>query len=160
MTGLAAWAWHDRTGCGIGCAGGSVKMGYFAQHAMDLLDGDRTVFGTLAGAFGFSGDEIEKRCRVLSGAEKARLVMAPMLYDPLNFMVLDEPANHLPTGWSTRRAAAPQTQAISAEQLPRETQTGQVLSGSGSSAPHPPLPAWPPDRCRKVRTKTRPAPGR
>jgi ATPase subunit of ABC transporter with duplicated ATPase domains len=90
--------------------GASVKMGYFAQHAMDLLDGDRTVFETLdqafpqagqgslralAGAFGFSGDEIEKRCRVLSGGEKARLVMALLLYDPPNFLVLDEPTNHL-----------------------------------------------------------------
>ena len=90
--------------------GGSVKMGYFAQHAMDLLDGERTVFQSLkdlfpqagqgslralAGCFGFSGDEIEKRCRVLSGGEKARLVMAMMLYDPPNFLVLDEPTNHL-----------------------------------------------------------------
>jgi len=90
--------------------GGSVKMGYFAQHAMDLLDGERTVFQTLedafpqagqgslralAGCFGFSSDEVEKRCRVLSGGEKARLVMALMLYDPPNFLVLDEPTNHL-----------------------------------------------------------------
>jgi ATPase subunit of ABC transporter with duplicated ATPase domains len=90
--------------------GGSVKMGYFAQHAMDLLDGERTVFQSLedafpqagqgslralAGCFGFSGDDIEKRCRVLSGGEKARLVMAIMLYDPPNFLVLDEPTNHL-----------------------------------------------------------------
>jgi len=90
--------------------GGSVKMGYFAQHAMDLLDGERTVFETLedqfpqagqgslralAGCFGFSGDDVEKRCRVLSGGEKARLVMAMMLYDPPNFLVLDEPTNHL-----------------------------------------------------------------
>ncbi|HQT63712.1 MAG: glycosyl transferase family 1 [Acidocella sp. 20-57-95] len=90
--------------------GGSVKMGYFAQHAMDLLDGESTVFETLdaafphagqgalrslAGAFGFSGDEVEKRCRVLSGGEKARLVMALMLFDPPNFLVLDEPTNHL-----------------------------------------------------------------
>ncbi|MCX7297899.1 MAG: ABC-F family ATP-binding cassette domain-containing protein [Hyphomicrobiales bacterium] len=90
--------------------GGSVKMGYFAQHAMDLLDGERTVFeeleysfpqagqGTLralAGCFGFSGDDVEKRCRVLSGGEKARLVMAKMLFDPPNFLVLDEPTNHL-----------------------------------------------------------------
>ncbi|RBP09173.1 ATPase subunit of ABC transporter with duplicated ATPase domains [Roseiarcus fermentans] len=90
--------------------GASVKMGYFAQHAMDLLDGDRTVFQSLedafpqagrgslmslAGAFGFSGDDVEKKCRVLSGGEKARLVMAQMLYDPPNFLVLDEPTNHL-----------------------------------------------------------------
>ncbi len=90
--------------------GGSVKMGYFAQHAMDLLEGESSVFETLegafpragqgslrslAGAFGFSGDEVEKRARVLSGGEKARLVMALMLYDPPNFLVLDEPTNHL-----------------------------------------------------------------
>jgi ATPase subunit of ABC transporter with duplicated ATPase domains len=90
--------------------GGSVKMGYFAQHAMDLLDGEHTVFQSLedgfpqagqgslralAGCFGFSGDDVEKKCRVLSGGEKARLVMAKMLYDPPNFLVLDEPTNHL-----------------------------------------------------------------
>ena len=90
--------------------GGSVRMGYFAQHAMDLLDGERTVFQSLedafpqagqgslralAGCFGFSGDDVEKRCRVLSGGEKARLVMALMLFDPPNFLVLDEPTNHL-----------------------------------------------------------------
>ena len=90
--------------------GANVRMGYFAQHAMDLLDGDDTVFEsledsfpqanqgqlrTLAGCFGFSGDDIEKPCRVLSGGEKARLVMAKMLYDPPNFLVLDEPTNHL-----------------------------------------------------------------
>ena len=90
--------------------GSNVKMGYFAQHAMDLLDGDDTIFesldksfpqagqGTLrnlAGCFGFSGDDIEKSCRVLSGGEKARLVMAKMLFDPPNFLVLDEPTNHL-----------------------------------------------------------------
>ncbi|MGO9135680.1 MAG: ABC-F family ATP-binding cassette domain-containing protein [Methylovirgula sp.] len=90
--------------------GGSVKMGYFAQHAMDLLDGDRTIFQSLedsfpqasqgslrslAGCFGFSGDDVEKKCRFLSGGEKARLVMAKMLYDPPNFLVLDEPTNHL-----------------------------------------------------------------
>ena len=90
--------------------GSNVKMGYFAQHSMDLLDGDDTIFEsleksfpqagqgalrTLAGCFGFSGDDIEKSCRVLSGGEKARLVMAKMLFDPPNFLVLDEPTNHL-----------------------------------------------------------------
>ena len=90
--------------------GGTVKMGYFAQHAMEVLDGELTVFQqleatfpqagqgslrALAGCFGFSGDDIEKRCRVLSGGEKARLVMAQLLYDPPNFLVLDEPTNHL-----------------------------------------------------------------
>ena len=90
--------------------GGSVKMGYFAQHAMEVLDGDLTIFEqleasfpqagqgslrALAGCFGFSGDDIEKKCRVLSGGEKARLVMAQLLYDPPNFLVLDEPTNHL-----------------------------------------------------------------
>jgi ATPase subunit of ABC transporter with duplicated ATPase domains len=95
---------------GTVAVGGSVKMGYFAQHAMDLLEGERTVFQSLedafplagqgslralAGCFGFSGDDVEKRCRVLSGGEKARLVMAKMLFDPPNFLVLDEPTNHL-----------------------------------------------------------------
>ncbi|OSI20273.1 ABC-F family ATP-binding cassette domain-containing protein [Bradyrhizobium canariense] len=95
---------------GTVAVGGSVKMGYFAQHAMDLLHGEQTVFESLeyafptagqgslralAGCFGFSGDDVEKRCRVLSGGEKARLVMAKMLFDPPNFLVLDEPTNHL-----------------------------------------------------------------
>ncbi|MGG7577176.1 ABC-F family ATP-binding cassette domain-containing protein [Rhizobium sp. Nf11,1] len=90
--------------------GASVKLGYFAQHAMDILDGERTIFQSLedrfpqagqgplralAGCFGFSGDDVEKRCRVLSGGEKARLVMAMMLFDPPNLLVLDEPTNHL-----------------------------------------------------------------
>ena len=90
--------------------GASVKLGYFAQHAMDLLDGDLTILQwleerfpkagpaplrALSGCFGFTGDDVEKRCRVLSGGEKARLVMAAMLFDPPNFLVLDEPTNHL-----------------------------------------------------------------
>ncbi|WP_210490431.1 ABC-F family ATP-binding cassette domain-containing protein [Microvirga antarctica] len=95
---------------GTAALGGSVKMGYFAQHAMEVLEGDSTVFQwledsfpqagqgslrSLAGCFGFSGDDAEKKCRVLSGGEKARLVMAKMLFDPPNFLVLDEPTNHL-----------------------------------------------------------------
>jgi ATPase subunit of ABC transporter with duplicated ATPase domains len=90
--------------------GASVKLGYFAQHAMEQLDPSETVIGalqssfplatigslkTLAGAFGFSGDDVEKSCRVLSGGEKARLVLAKMLFDPPNLLVLDEPTNHL-----------------------------------------------------------------
>jgi ATPase subunit of ABC transporter with duplicated ATPase domains len=90
--------------------GGSVKLGYFAQHAMDLLDPARTVIETLeiahprasfgslravAGAFDFSGDDVDKSVRVLSGGERARLVLATMLFDPPNFLVLDEPTNHL-----------------------------------------------------------------
>jgi ATPase subunit of ABC transporter with duplicated ATPase domains len=90
--------------------GPSVKLGYFAQHAMELLDPDATVLEelqakhpsasqgslrTLLGAFGFSGEDVDKRCRVLSGGEKARVVLAKMLYLPPNFLVLDEPTNHL-----------------------------------------------------------------
>jgi ATPase subunit of ABC transporter with duplicated ATPase domains len=90
--------------------GASVKLGYFAQHAMEVLAGDETVLDTLVaafprassaslrallGAFGFSGDDVDKRCRILSGGEKARVVLARMLFDPPNFLVLDEPTNHL-----------------------------------------------------------------
>ncbi len=103
-------AGEARPDAGSVVVGGSVKMGYFAQHAMELLDPDRTVWDTLqdafprasvgslrtlCGCFGFSGDEIEKRSRVLSGGERARLVLARLLYDPPNFLVLDEPTNHL-----------------------------------------------------------------
>jgi ATPase subunit of ABC transporter with duplicated ATPase domains len=90
--------------------GASLKMGYFAQQALDLLDPALTieeqlrkdfphegigVLRSLAGAFQFSGDEIDKKIRSLSGGEKTRLVMARMLLDPPNFLVLDEPTNHL-----------------------------------------------------------------
>ena len=103
-------AGHAKADKGAVSLGASVKMGYFAQHAMELLDPTRSVWEelvatfpdgsigslrTLAGVFGFSGDDIEKPCRVLSGGEKARLVLAKMLYDPPNFLVLDEPTNHL-----------------------------------------------------------------
>lgn len=90
--------------------GASIKLGYFAQHAMELLDPNHTVHESLAdahpaasvgsmrnlaGAFGFSGDDVEKPVRILSGGEKARVVLARMLYDPPNVLVLDEPTNHL-----------------------------------------------------------------
>jgi ATPase subunit of ABC transporter with duplicated ATPase domains len=90
--------------------GAAVKMGYFAQHAMDILVPHETVIESLqrqfpmaslgimknlAGAFGFRCDDTEKPCRILSGGEKARLVLAGLLYDPPNFLVLDEPTNHL-----------------------------------------------------------------
>ena len=93
--------------------GASVKLGYFAQHAMDVLEPEKTVWDvlvdafpkasigslrSLAGAFGFSGDDVEKRVRLLSGGEKARVVLARMLYDPPNFLILDEPTNHLDMG--------------------------------------------------------------
>ena len=90
--------------------GASLKMGYFAQQALDLLDPELTieeqlqkdfpdesigVLRNLAGAFQFSGDDIDKKIRALSGGEKTRLVIARMLLDPPNFLVLDEPTNHL-----------------------------------------------------------------
>ncbi len=90
--------------------GASLTMGYFAQQSLDVLDADLSVIEqlqrdfpgdglgslrTLAGAFQFSGDEVDKRIRSLSGGEKSRLAMARMLYNPPNFLVLDEPTNHL-----------------------------------------------------------------
>jgi len=90
--------------------GASLKLGYFSQQALDLLDADLTideqlqkdfpmeslgVLRNLAGAFQFSGDDVDKKIRALSGGEKTRLVMARMLLDPPNFLVLDEPTNHL-----------------------------------------------------------------
>src|SRR6202451_1244575 len=90
--------------------GASLNMGYFAQQSLDVLDPDLTVIEqlqndfpqdglgslrSLAGAFQFSGDDVDKKIRSLSGGEKSRLAMARMLYNPPNFLVLDEPTNHL-----------------------------------------------------------------
>jgi ATPase subunit of ABC transporter with duplicated ATPase domains len=90
--------------------GASLKMGYFAQQALDLLSPDLTieeqlqkdfpqesigVLRNLAGAFQFSGDDVDKKIKALSGGEKTRLVMARLLLNPPNFLVLDEPTNHL-----------------------------------------------------------------
>src|SRR5579872_5087619 len=96
--------------CGTIRLGASLKMGYFAQQSLDVLDAELTVIEqlekdfphdglgalrTLAGAFQFSGDDVDKPIRALSGGERSRLAMARMLYDPPNFLVLDEPTNHL-----------------------------------------------------------------
>ena len=90
--------------------GASLTMGYFAQQSLDVLDPNLTIFEqlqqdfpqdgigslrSLAGAFQFSGDDVDKKIRSLSGGEKSRLAMARMLYNPPNFLVLDEPTNHL-----------------------------------------------------------------
>jgi ATPase subunit of ABC transporter with duplicated ATPase domains len=102
---------------GSSTIGAAVTMGYYAQHVMDGLDGDRTVLeelehhaplanqGTLrglAGAFGFHDDDVHKPVRVLSGGERARLALAKLLYDAPNLLVLDEPTNHLDI--ATKRA--------------------------------------------------------
>ena len=90
--------------------GASLKMGYFSQQALDVLNPDITVLEqmqadyplegigvlrNILGAFQFSGDEVDKQIRSLSGGEKSRLVMARMMLYPPNFLVLDEPTNHL-----------------------------------------------------------------
>ncbi|HEY2842097.1 MAG TPA: ABC-F family ATP-binding cassette domain-containing protein [Bryobacteraceae bacterium] len=90
--------------------GASLTTGYFAQQALDVLNPELTIIEqlqqdfpqdgigslrSLAGAFQFSGDDVEKRIAALSGGEKSRLAMARMLYNPPNFLVLDEPTNHL-----------------------------------------------------------------
>ena len=90
--------------------GASLNMGYFAQQSLDILNPDLTVdeqlqrdfphdtigsLRSLAGAFQFSGEDVDKKIRSLSGGEKSRLAMARMLFNPPNFLVLDEPTNHL-----------------------------------------------------------------
>jgi ATPase subunit of ABC transporter with duplicated ATPase domains len=95
---------------GIVRLGASLNMAYFAQQSLDVLDADLTVIEqlqsdfpqdglgslrSLAGAFQFSGDDVDKKIRSLSGGEKSRLAMARLLYNPPNFLVLDEPTNHL-----------------------------------------------------------------
>lgn len=90
--------------------GASVNPGYFSQHAMDILEADKTVLQTiqdalpleglgvirnLCAAFLFSGDDADKQIKHLSGGEKSRVVLATLLGRPLNFLILDEPTNHL-----------------------------------------------------------------
>lgn len=90
--------------------GASVSIGYFSQHAMDILNPEQTVFEAvqevkplenrgvirnLCAAFLFQGDDIDKKIANLSGGEKSRIVLARLLVQPLNVLVLDEPTNHL-----------------------------------------------------------------
>jgi ATP-binding cassette, subfamily F, member 3 len=90
--------------------GANVELGYFSQHAMEILDPKKTIFETiqdvmplatigvirnLLGSFLFQGDDVEKRIENLSGGEKSRVVLATLLGRPVNFLVLDEPTNHL-----------------------------------------------------------------
>ena len=90
--------------------GANVNIGYYAQNQDDLMDGDFTVFDTLdrvavgdirtrlrdiLGAFLFRGEDIDKKVKVLSGGERARLAMARMMLEPRNLLVLDEPTNHM-----------------------------------------------------------------
>jgi ATPase subunit of ABC transporter with duplicated ATPase domains len=90
--------------------GAALKMGYFAQQSLDVLNPARTVLEqlqgdfplegigilrTLLGAFQFTGEDVDKKVRALSGGERSRLAMARLLFDPPNFLVLDEPTNHL-----------------------------------------------------------------
>ena len=90
--------------------GHNVSIGYYAQNQDELLDMNKTVFETLdeiatgdyrtkvrdiLGAFLFSGEDIDKKVKVLSGGERARLEMAKLLFQPYSLLVLDEPTNHL-----------------------------------------------------------------
>ena len=90
--------------------GANVNIGYYAQNQDDLMDGEFTVYDTLdrvavgdirtrlrdiLGAFLFRGEDIDKKVKVLSGGERARLAMARMMLEPRNLLVLDEPTNHM-----------------------------------------------------------------
>lgn len=95
---------------GVVTTGHNVKVGYFAQNQAQLLDGELTVFETIdeiavgevrtkirdiLGAFLFSGEDVDKKVKVLSGGEKSRLAMIRLMLEPVNLLVLDEPTNHL-----------------------------------------------------------------
>jgi ATP-binding cassette subfamily F protein 3 len=110
---LKAIAGHTDATQGNVSVGASVKLGYFSQHSLDVLNSDKTVYDeiydripeatigyvrNLLGAFLFSGDDIYKKISVLSGGEKSRVVLATLLCNPVNFLILDEPTNHLDIG--------------------------------------------------------------
>lgn len=107
---LKIMAGHAEATAGSCVVGGSVRVGYFSQSALDVLNPDKTVYDeiydripeatigyvrNLLGAFLFSGDDIYKKIGVLSGGEKSRVVLATLLCTPVNFLILDEPTNHL-----------------------------------------------------------------
>ena len=95
---------------GVFKLGHQVSIGYFAQNQAALLDGEKTVFDTIdqiavgdirpkirniLGSFLFDEEAIDKKVKVLSGGEKARLALAKLLLTPCNLLILDEPTNHL-----------------------------------------------------------------
>ena len=107
---LKVLAGRTEPSSGSATIGANVSLGYFSQHAMDVLVPERTVFDTvqdalpqanigtirnLCAAFLFQGDTVDKQIKLLSGGEKSRVVLATLLARPLNFLILDEPTNHL-----------------------------------------------------------------
>ncbi len=95
---------------GVVNVGGSISVGYFSQSSLDVLHPEKTIYDevhdripnasmgfvkNLLGAFNFSGDDSEKKIKILSGGEKSRVILATILANPVNFLVLDEPTNHL-----------------------------------------------------------------
>jgi ATP-binding cassette subfamily F protein 3 len=98
---------HDSGNCKLGS---SLQMAYFAQHQLEVLDPEQTLFDsvqdvapqmnrtvlqTLLGSLLFTGDDVDKKIKVLSGGERTRVVLARILAKPVNFLVMDEPTNHL-----------------------------------------------------------------
>ncbi|OGR28925.1 MAG: glycosyl transferase family 1 [Desulfuromonadaceae bacterium GWB2_53_15] len=107
---LKVLAGQTQASSGSVSLGANVELGYFSQHAMEVLEPRKTVFETvqdamplanigvirnLLGSFLFQGDAVDKRIENLSGGEKSRVVLATLLARPVNFLVLDEPTNHL-----------------------------------------------------------------
>lgn len=107
---LKVLAGQTEPSSGTVALGANVELGYFSQHAMEILDPKKTIFETvqdviplatigvirnLLGSFLFQGDDVDKRIENLSGGEKSRVVLATLLARPVNFLVLDEPTNHL-----------------------------------------------------------------